>query len=134
MSFTIYSSKTGKYLNQVFCIGRWPLIVWMKYYLSNFDITLLTCDLTLFPGKNIPKIAKPNRVLCVYVYIYVCVYVYIYKYWDKDFILKYLDSSMAEVFSHYCLFLSILAILRRKRWVKVGPKVVTLGPSLFHKY
>ena len=31
-------------------------------------------------------------------------------------------------------FFSILAIFRRKRWFKVGPKVLNLGPSFFHKY
>ena len=50
--------------------------------------------------------------------------------WDKDFILTHLDGSMAEMFPHYCLFFSILIIFRRKRGVKVGAKVLTLGPSL----
>ena len=53
---------------------------------------------------------------------------------DKNFILTYLDSSVAEVFPKYCLFFSILATFRRKRGVRVGPKVITLGPFLFHKY
>ena len=47
--------------------------------------------------------------------------------------MKYSDRSKAEVFLHCCLFFWILAILRRKRSVKVGTKVLTLGPSLFHK-
>ena len=34
----------------------------MKWYLSNFDSTSLTCDTALFPGKNIPNIAKGNRI------------------------------------------------------------------------
>ena len=41
---------------------------------------------------------------------------------------------MADVFQHYCLFFSILTTFRRKRGLKVGPKVLTLGPSLVHKY
>ena len=41
---------------------------------------------------------------------------------------------MADVFQHYCLFFSILTIFRRKRGLKVGLKVLTLGPSLVHKY
>ena len=41
---------------------------------------------------------------------------------------------MADVFPQYCLFFSILTILRRKRGVKVGPKVLILRPSFFHKY
>ena len=102
VSFVIYSRKTGKYLNQNIFTGNWPGIVWMKYYLSNFDSIPLTCDLTVFP--------------------------------DKDFILTYLDSSMAEVFPHFCLFFLILTIFRRRRGVKVGPKVLILRPSLFHKY
>ena len=51
----------------------------------------------------------------------------------KDLIFTYLDSLMAEVFPHYyCLFISISAIFRVKREFKVGTKVLTLGPSLFH--
>ena len=53
---------------------------------------------------------------------------------DKDFILTGLDSSLAEVFPHCCLFFSILVIFTRKRWVKVEQKVLNWGPSLFHKY
>ena len=34
----------------------------MKQYLSNFDSTPLTFDPALFPGKNIPNIAKSNRI------------------------------------------------------------------------
>ena len=41
---------------------------------------------------------------------------------------------MAKVFLPYYLFFSILAFFRRKRGVKVGPNVLTLGPYLFHKY
>ena len=41
---------------------------------------------------------------------------------------------MADFFPHYYLFFTILAIFRRKRGVKVGPKVLTLGPPRFHKY
>ena len=52
----------------------------------------------------------------------------------KDIILTYLDSSRAEVFPHGYLFFSVLVIFRRKRVVKVGPKVLTLGPSFFHKH
>ena len=44
---------------------------------------------------------------------------------------------MADVFPHYYLFLvSILTIFNREsqRGLKVEPKVLTFGPSLFHKY
>ena len=94
----------------------------MKQYLSNFDSTPLTCDPTVFPGKIIPNIAKSNRIFPGK------------EGGDKYFILTYFDSSMVEVSLHYCLFFSILTIFRRKRGLKVGPKVLTLGPTLFHKY
>ena len=44
---------------------------------------------------------------------------------------------MAKIFSHYYLFFfSILTIFKREsqRELKVGPKVLTLGLLLFHKY
>ena len=94
----------------------------MTQHLSNFDSIPLTCDPALFPSKSIPNIAKSNRILLGK------------GRGDKDFILTYLDSSMAEVFSRHCLFFSILAVYRRKRGVKVGPKVLTVGLPLFHKY
>ena len=74
----------------------------MKKYLSNFDSTPLTCDPALFPGKNIPNIAKSDRIFPGK------------GRRDKYFILAYLESSKGEVFWHCCLFLSILAIFRRK--------------------
>ena len=40
---------------------------------------------------------------------------------------------MLEVFIYCCLSFPILAIFSWKRVVKVGPKVQTLGPSLFHE-
>ena len=64
----------------------------MKYYLPNFDSTHLTCDPTVFPSKIIPNIAKSNRIFPRK------------GRGDKDFILTYLDSSVAEVFPLYCLF------------------------------
>ena len=93
-----------------------------KQYLSNFNSSPLTCDSTVFPGKIIPNIAKSNRNFPGK------------GRGDKDFIFTYLDSSMAEVFPHYFLFFSILIIFRKKRRLKVERKVLTLGPSLFHKY
>ena len=121
MFFVIYSCKTGKYLNQDYFTGSSPGIVWMKYYLPNFDSTHLTCDLTVFPSKIIPNIAKSNRIFPRK------------GRGDKDFILTYLDSSMVEVFRSTAYFF-ILTIIRRKRGVKLGRKVLTLSPSLFHKY
>ena len=78
----------------------------MKYYLSNFDSTTLSFGSALFPDKNILNIAKSNRIFPGK------------GRGDKDFILTYLDSSTSELFPHYCLFFSILAIFRRKRGVK----------------
>ena len=78
---------------------------------------------TVFLGKIIPNNPKSNRIFAGK------------GRGDKDFILTYLDSSMVEVFPLYCFsFFSILTIFSWKRWVKIGPKVLTLGPSLFHKY
>ena len=91
----------------------------MKKYLSNFHSTPFTCDTGLFPGKNISNIAKSN-----------CIFPRKGR-GDKDFILTYLDSSMAEVYPHYCLLFFILADFQEERRVKVGPKVLSLGPSLF---
>ena len=89
----------------------------MKLYLSNFGSP------TVFPGKIIPNNPKSNRIFPRK------------GREDKDFILTYLDSSMVEVFPLYCFsFFSILTIFSRKRGVKIGPKKLTLGPSLFHKY
>ena len=117
--FVIYSCKTGKYLKQIFLTESWPGILWIKLCLSNFDSFSLACDPILFPGKNISNIAKSNHIFPGK------------GREDEGFILTFLDSSMAKVFPHY-LFFSISAILRRKRGVKVGPKVLILG--LFHKY
>ena len=52
---------------------------------------------------------------------------------DWALILTYLDNSIAEIFPHYSQNFLISAIFRGKREVKIGPKVQTLGPSLFHK-
>ena len=65
----------------------------MKQYLSNFDSPSFTCDPALFSGKNIPNIAKSNRIFPGK------------GREDKDFILTYFDSSMTEIFPQYCLFL-----------------------------
>ena len=62
MSFVIYSSKTGKYLNKIFFYwkltrNRVDEIVFVK-----FDSTPLTCDPTMFRGKIFPNIAKSNCI------------------------------------------------------------------------
>ena len=75
----------------------------------------------MFPGKNSPNIAKSDRAFPGKVR------------GDRTLILTYLNNPMAEVFPHYYLSFSISAIFRGKRVVKFGPKVQSLGPSLFHK-
>ena len=87
--------------------------------LTNFDSNPLICDLTLFPCKNSPDIAKSNHVFPGR------------GKEDRALILTYLNSPMAKVFSHYSLSFSISAIFRGKRVIKVGPKVKTLGSSIF---
>ena len=64
----------------------------MRQYLSNFDSASLTCDTALFSGKNTPNIAKINRIFPGN------------EKGNKDFILTYFDSSMADAFPHYFLF------------------------------
>ena len=118
----IYSRKTGKYLNRNFFTGSWPGIVWTKNICQILIQPLLTFDPALFPGKNIPNIAKSNRIFPGK------------GRGDKGFTMTYLDSSVAEVFPNYLLFFSILAIFRRKRGVKAELNVLKLGPVLFHKY
>ena len=89
--------------------------------LLNFDSNPLICDPTLFPGKNNPNIAESNCVLPGN------------GKGDSALILTHLNSLMAEGFFHHCLSFSISVIFRGKRVVKVGSKVQTLVPCLFHK-
>ena len=89
--------------------------------LSNFDSNPLICDTILFTSKNSSNIAKSKS------------YFPVKGTGDRALILTYLDGLMAEVFPHYCLSFSISAIISGKRVVKVGPKVQTFGPSLFHE-
>ena len=111
MPFVIYSWKTVKCWNQIGKIYK---------ILSNFDSNPLIWDPTLFPRKNNPNIAKSNRIFPGK------------GREDRPLILTYLDSPMAEVFPYNCLSFSISAIFRRKRVLKVGPKVQTFGLS-FHE-
>ena len=112
------------YLSNVYLSNVYVYLYLSNVYLSNFDSTPLTCDPNVFPGKVTLNIAKNNRIFPGK------------GRWIKDFFLTYLDSSMAEVFPHCHLFFSILTIFKREsqRGFKVGPKLLTLGLSLFHKY
>ena len=58
----------------------------MKLDLSNFDSDPLNCDLALFPAKNNTNRAKSNRIFPRI------------KEEDRNLILTYLNSLMAEVF------------------------------------
>ena len=88
-------------------------IVWIKQVFVKLLFYRFELRPRLFPGKNRPQRGKGKQ--------------------DKSLILIYLESPTAEVFPHQFLFLSILAIFRAKRAVKVGPKMLSFGPSLFHK-
>ena len=71
--------------------------------------------------------------------MYICIYMYVYMfiYINIEIKTSFWNIWIAQWLKFFCTttyFFSILAILRRKRWLKVGPKVVTLGPSLFYKY
>ena len=94
MSFVTYSRKTRKYLNQNFFTESLPEMVRMKNYWSNF-------------GKNISNIAKSNHIFPGK------------GREGKDFILTYLDSSMAEAFLPVLLIFSILAFSARKQGRKL---------------
>ena len=111
MSFVIYSCKIGK------C---WKMFLQIYKILSNFDSNHLISDPILFLGKNSTNIAKSYSFFCPGK-----------GRGDRALILIYLHSPMAEVFPHYCLSFSISSMFRVKRVVKIGPKVQTLGPSLF---
>ena len=98
----------------------------MKEDMSNFDSNPLTSDpllpplSPLFPAKTVQTVQK--------------VTVFSRKErGDRALILTYLDNPIAELFPHYSQNFLISAIFRGKREVKIGPKVQTLGPSLFYK-
>ena len=78
--------------------------------MSNFDSTPLTCDLTMFPGKNYPNITKSSHIFPGK------------GRWDKEFILKYLDSLMTEVFPHDCFFFFFFFFFFFLFWSSPGGK------------
>ena len=73
-------------------------------FCQNFDSNPLICDPTLFASKSSPNIAK-NRVFPGK------------GREDRALSLTYFDSPIAEVFPHYCLYFSILAIFMEKQVV-----------------
>ena len=103
MCFVIYSSKTGK--------------CWSQNVFTNLENFVRFCK----NSKISPNNEKSNRIFPGM------------GRGDRDLILAYLDSLLADIFPHYCLSFSILAILQGQRVVKVEPKVPTLGPSVFHE-
>ena len=89
--------------------------------LLNFDSNPLICDPTLFPGKNSPNIAKNSRSFPGKMR------------WDRALVLTYFHSPAAEAFPRYYLSFLDFGHLQGEWVVKVGPKVQTLVPSLFHE-
>ena len=82
----------------------------MKKYLSNFDSTPSTCDPALFPGKIIPNIAKSNHTFPGK------------ERGDKDFVLTYLDSSVAEMFRTTAYYFQFWPSLGGKERSKLDQK------------
>ena len=82
----------------------------------------MTCDPALFSDKNIPNIAKSNRVFPGK------------GRGDKEFIWHNWITQWVKFFCPTALFIILFVHLQEKTGVKVGPKMLTLGPSLFHKY
>ena len=123
MSFGIYSRKTGKYLNQNFFAGSWPGIVWMKNYLSNFGSAPLTWLKTL-----------PSFLVKIFQILWKVMVFFPER--GEEIKTSFWHSWIAQWLKFFlttAYFFSILAILK-KRGVKFEPKVLILGPSLFHKY
>ena len=93
----------------------------MKKTFSSFDYDPSTFDLARFSAKNSLNKAASNSIFPVMARR------------DRNLVLQYLDSRVAKVFPDKILFfLSISAIFREKRRVKVGLKVQTLVISRFH--
>ena len=111
MSFLIYSCKTGKYWNH-------NVFTNLQILTPTFWLLSLTCFL---PGKNSPSIAKSNRV---FLERGEGIEPWFWHIWIAQWL---------KFYPPYCLSFSIAAIFRSKQLVKVGPKVQTLGPSLFHE-
>ena len=95
-------------------------IVWTKQFLSNFDSTPLTCDHALFPVK-ISQILqnvivffpeKVDEINTSFLHIWIAK-------WMK----------FCRTTAHFLDF----GYLQEEKRVVVGPKVLTLGPSLLHK-
>ena len=97
----------------------------MKEDMSNFDSNPLTSDpLPPLSSCFLPKTVQTVQKVTVFSRK---------ERGDRALILTYLDNPIAELFPHYSQNFLISAIFRGKREVKIGPKVQTLGPSLFHK-
>ena len=112
MSFVIYSHKTGKYLNQHFFAGSWPGTVWIKQYLSNFDSTPLT------PPCFLVKLFQLLRKVIVF-----------FPERRGEIKTSFWHVRIAQWLKFFCT-----ATYFFRFWPSSGPKLLTLGPSLFHKY
>ena len=94
------------FLSQFFLTGSWLGIVWFNS---------LTYDSPLFSDKNNPNIAKSNHTFPGKG-----------RRWSFDF--NIFDWSFSALLIYFDF-----SHLQGKQAIKVGPKVLTLGPSVFHK-
>ena len=81
--------------------------------MSNFYSTALSCDPACFPVKIGHREERGNKINPWFWYIW--------------------RAQQLKFFRTSSYFFSILTIFREKRAVKVGPKMLSFGPSLFHK-
>ena len=81
----------------------------------------MTCDPRLVSCENSPNIAKSNRIFPGK------------GRGDKSLILTYLDNLNGWSFSALLLIFFYFGHLQEGTRVQIGPKVLNLDPSLFHK-
>ena len=98
--------------------GSWPGIVWMKSICQILILPPLTCDPALFPGKNIANISKNNRI---------------FPERGEEIKTSFWHIWIAQWLKFFRTTAYFFRFWPSKRGVKVEPKVLTLGPSLFHK-
>ena len=118
MSIVICSGKTGKCFYWKFFLQELDqeFRVWDKIF-ENFDSNPLTCDPFLFPGKNNLNIVKGNHIFS--------------GKGERRSSLNFDISGWS--FSALLPIYFDFGHLHGKQKIKVGPKLPTLGPLLFHK-
>ena len=122
MSFVIYSRKTGKYLNLSF---------FQEVDQESCGWNII-CQILILPLWFL----TPPCVLVKISQILLKVIVF-FSESGEEIKASFLQIWIAQWLKFFCTtvyFFSVLAIFRKKRGVKVGPKVLTFGPSLFHNY